>query len=652
MKTCHAYENVELINYVTNGEQIVSFGSLIGDTKQIDILNSLYEKPIKSTRTGSIFNSHSYPTKINSNAIVPFIMAHTKPGDLVFDGFSGSGAAGVAASLCENPSPELKKSVESVISSNINWGTRNAILYDVSELATFISGSILQPPDIKRFNRAANELVSNLESKWGWLYEVQKDKDTPGTIRYNIWSDYPVCPHCGNSSTFWDVAVSAKPLYIASKITCRYCSKQYDVSSADRLVEELQDELLSKKIERRLRCPVYVYGKTGKTLWKRQANDKDIELIERIENTPLPGKIPIVELKREKGERWGELYRSGYHHGITHIHHFYTRRNLIAIAAAWNLAEEYPENIRKALQFWISSYNASHSTLMTRVVCKKGAKDLVCTSTQSATLYISSLPVEKNVFLGLKNKLKMVTSAYLAFQNRTNKVSVNCASSLNVALPDSSVDYIFTDPPFGENIQYSEVNLISEAWLGKITNREEEVIVSSYQNKSIDEYRLLLTKSFVEAFRILKPGHYMTVIFHSTKPEVWNALYAAWQNAGFTMVRSSILDKVQASFKQTTTKGSVKGDPVILLQKPHIVNKVAGNFSVSDKPAQDPWEIINLRLSTLNENDSECRNKQRLYSYLITYYLEKGYPISMNAKEFFRGLEERYKCINNAYYLN
>jgi DNA methylase len=54
--------------------------------------DDLYGKPIPSTRRGSIFNAHSYPTKINPATIVACIMAHTGPDDLVFDGFAGSGA--------------------------------------------------------------------------------------------------------------------------------------------------------------------------------------------------------------------------------------------------------------------------------------------------------------------------------------------------------------------------------------------------------------------------------------------------------------------------------------------------------------------------------------------------------------------------------
>ena len=39
------------------------------------------------------------------------------------------------------------------------------------------------------------------------------------------------------------------------------------------------------------------------------------------------------------------------------------------------------------------------------------------------------------------------------------------------------MDYVFTDPPFGSNIFYSDMHLFHEAWLGKRTDREREAVI-------------------------------------------------------------------------------------------------------------------------------------------------------------------------------
>lgn len=615
------------------------------------ILETLYSQPIPSTRIGSIFNAHSYPTKINITAVVACIMAHTQPGDTIFDGFSGSGATGLAAAFCENSNPELQESIRSVL-GQVRWGTRNCVLYDVSELATFISRVLLDPPDPEQFSKTAETVLRLLNEEWGWIYEAQNNTRMSGTIRYTLWSDHPICPHCGVSSTFWEVGVNLSPPTIASVGSCPNCQREFNLAPAKRLVENYWDDLLKENHHRRVRTPVCVYGRDGTVLWKRSVQVEDLVLLERINDTPVPKSVPIVPILGTDGNRW-DLYRSGYHTGITHLHHFYTRRNLIAIAAAWQMTEAYDEKLRDALRFWISSYNVTHSTLMTRVVRKKTARDLVLTGAQPGVLYISSLPVEKNVFAGLRVKLKPITKAFYAMQNRNHNVSVHCTTSLQVDLSANSVDYIFTDPPFGDNIQYSEVNFISEAWLGRITLTKDEAVISKHQRKFIKEYQILLTESFKEAYRILKPGRYMTVVFHSTKAEVWHALQNAYQLAGFELVRTSILDKKQTSFKQTTTKGAVKGDPLILLRKPSRANPTDDLCQSQLRTVREPWEVITERLSELEEHaeTSDERTKQRLYSYLITHYLEQSQPVPLDARTFFAELDRRFQKHGDQYYL-
>ncbi len=620
------------------------------------LLNRLYDHPLPSTRSGVIFNTHNYPTKINTSAVVACIMAHTKPGDLVFDGFAGSGVTALAATLCGKPDSDLKKSVEKILGS-VTWESRDCALYDVSELATFISDTVLNPPDVDEFSKAAQEILDLLDAEWGWIYSTKDAEGSIGAIRHTLWTDHPICPQCGEPSTFWRLAVNLSPPSMNSLAQCEQCSHEFDVASAPRLTENYFDDLLGQRLERRVRTPVFIYGRTGKSLWKRTITVEDLKLTERINKTPIPQSVPVVRMLEGKDGRWGELYRSGYHFGISHLHHFYTRRNLIAIAAAWQAAEAYSESIRNALRFWISSYNAMHSTLMTRVACKKDGKDFVLTGAQPATLYISSLPVEKNVFAGLRTKLKPITEAFRALQNRSNKVLVNCASSLRVTLPDASVDYIFTDPPFGNNIQYSEVNFISEAWLGKATDSTEEAIVSSYQGKTIQEYEALLAGAFAEAYRILKPGRFMTVAFHSTTPSVWNALRNAWELTGFKLIRISLLDKTQSSFKQTTTRGAVKGDPLILLQKPEGapiargIKKAAKSSQEGGVFIRDPWDLITERLALLNGNGTKERTRQRLYSYFISYYLAQRHAIPLDANSFFAGLDKRFRRRGERYYL-
>lgn len=120
-----------------------------------------------------------------------------------------------------------------------------------------------------------------------------------------------------------------------------------------------------------------VHGRCGTTKWQRPPTDEDYEILARIAEMQPPTSAPNVEIE------WGELRRSGYHFGIDKLHHFYTKRNFIAMALLMELVNNFNESVREALRLLVLSYNASHSTLMTRVVLKK----------DKMTLYLRALKV-------------------------------------------------------------------------------------------------------------------------------------------------------------------------------------------------------------------------------------------------------------------
>jgi len=141
---------------------------------------------------------------------------------------------------------------------------------------------------------------------------------------------------------------------------------------------------------------------------------------------------------------------------------------------------------------------------MTRVVVKKGMSDFVLTGAQTGVLYVSSLPVEKNVFNGVKRKIDIFRDAFKATDASQSTVHVVNATSTQLDLPDRSIDYVFTDPPFGGFIPYAEINQINEAWLGQLTDKSNEAIVSPAQSKGVAEYAGLMKQVFSEVARTMK----------------------------------------------------------------------------------------------------------------------------------------------------
>jgi len=588
------------------------------NNNQADSVRRLYETPLPSTRTGPLYNAFSYPTKISPEAIAVFIATHTKPGDTVLDAFGGSGTTGLAAMLCDRPT-EGMKTMAKEMGVAPEWGARNACLFEIGKLGSFVAKTLCAPPDPEVFAKAVEKLCRQAQQKIGGTYAAKDPSGREGMIRHAIWSDVLVCPGCGHETPYWDAAVRHAPLSMSDSFACPGCKKAVKVDACARAFETVPD-LFDGNAERKKRVLARVHGQTGKEKWQRAPTPDDLAAIASSDGIAMPASAPDEDIV------WGDLHRAGYHRGINKLHHFYTRRNFLAVATMWELAGKFPDDTRDALRLLILSYNSSHSTLMTRVVVKKGQKDLVLTGSQSGVLYISGLPVEKNVIEGVARKAKAFKEAFTLINGSASKVSVHNASSEKMDLPDASIDYVFTDPPFGDYIPYAEINQINEIWLGETTDRSKEIIVSEAQKKGVDSYGKMMGSVFGEMARVLKPDGMATVVFHSAHSEIWRALARAYGGAGFSVAAASVLDKIQASFKQVVSEVSVKGDPLLLLSK----NAAQGQAGRSCREIAD--EIV---------AGSTVDDPQMLYSRFVGRCLETGVHMDMDAREFYSLARER-----------
>jgi hypothetical protein len=347
----------------------------------------------------------------------------------------------------------------------------------------------------------------------------------------------------------------------------------------------------------------------------RNATKEDFEKLEWIDSLPWPngGAKEIV---------WGELHRSGYHKGITCLHHFYAKRNFLATDSLWRHAGNCSAKARDAVRLLLLSYNASHATLMTRVVVKKNSRDFVLTGAQSGVLYISGLPVEKNVFLGVRRKLGNFTQAFSYLGGCSGSLQVKNLSSRSLRLPSKTVDFIFTDPPFGDFIPYAEVNQINELWLGESTDRSEEITISQSQGKDTSRYQAMMTDVFREMHRVLKDGGHAAVVFHSSKASVWNAMCSAYSEAAFVVEAAASLEKSQSSFKQVVSSSSVHGDPLILLS--------------TGKRAKDCTSSKPLLDEAIDESQDCEANERKIYSSYIGKCLRQGMAVEYDAKDAYQ----------------
>lgn len=577
-------------------------------------LEKLYKKPLSSSRSGAFYNTFSYPTKISPEAIAIYIACATKPGDTVLDAFAGSGSAGIAALLCEHPTQQMLDTAKA-LGVSPKWGARNAVLYEIGTYASFAISTLLNRLSASEYKDAVSEFIKKADQIVGNAYNIPDPDGKKGILRYAIWSEVLKCPSCSQENTYFDLAMEREPAMFKKTVICPHCGKIHDVEDMPFVTEEYYDPILNRSISRKKRIPAWVYGTTDGQNWDRPARPED-ECLEQCKE--------LLQYHADAKEiEWGELHRSGYHYGITHLHHFYTQRNYLVMSALWHLAESFPKRQADALKLLLLSYNSTHCTLMTRVVAKRNARDFALTGAQSGVLYISKAPVEKNILLGLQRKTKPFAEAYAILEGCGGNVLVHNESSAHMQEANESIDYVFTDPPFGDFIPYAEVNQINELWLEKVTERSGEVIISNSQGKDTLTYQAMLTSVFREIYRTLKPKGSVSVVFHAAKASVWEAFSNTISHSNFHIVLSNILDKTQASFKQVVSEGSVRGDPLFLLQK---------DTGKEGRHLSETGILDNIIRKNFADESFDMR---RCYSMYVYTCLEQGVAVTMDAKQVY-----------------
>lgn len=615
---CNVPPILESEHMVKSAQSMFEFDDVSSTASSADFgdIEALYKMPLPASRTGALYNAFSYPTKISPEAIAIFLATHTSPGGTVLDTFSGSGTTGLAAKLCDRPTANMLKMAKEM-GLHPEWGPRNAHLVDVGSLGCFMSGVMTNPPEPEAFRQAVEKLLSTARAELHGLYEATDTQGRPGQIRHVIWSDVIACPNCSVEHRLWDLATQRDPAKFLSEFECPSCSKTVKLDTCKRVTKE-QDDIFGVPKAYRLRVPVEVHGQTNGKNWRRPASDCD-EHLTKWQEFELPQSAPRRPIK------WGELYRAGYHGGIEELHDFYTPRNFLAVSKCMEIAGREPEPMASALRFLVLSYNASHSTLMTRIVAKKSQKDFVLTGAQSGVLYVSGLPVEKNVLQGVERKAKVISNAFDLIYGSRSTVSVHHCSSEDLPLDDHTVDYVFTDPPFGDYIPYAEINQINELWLDEVTRREDETVISKSGGKDVEHYQASMTAVFEEVERVLKPSGMATVVFHSAQSRIWQALCTAYSEAGLRVRQTSVLDKIQASFKQVVSIVSVKGDPLILLEK--------------GAQKQTARMQVDVFLEVLrNWRNSLPEDERAMFSDYIAKSIAAGQPIDLGMAEFSRRL--------------
>ncbi|NMC06251.1 MAG: hypothetical protein GYA24_13630 [Candidatus Lokiarchaeota archaeon] len=550
---------------------------------------------------------HKYWSRKPHNIVAAYIAAYSGPGEIVLDPFGGSGVT---------------------VNEALRLG-RRAISFDASPLATFIARNTIARVDPERFKAIATAIDSQVTPSIESMYATTCPScNKSAMITHVLWRDVIEC-RCGNqpdptankgkhagkmacsacgtrepsafrkTSQPWRVHVSCKacgavtgtpPAAEASLQDQLAASPAYrrvldDVPSLDmpltypngrnfvQLRHDMrQDPRLCNLFTPRNLIAVHAFWKTIEAIPASTSEQKAAkDMLSFAFSSMLPQASKMVWVIKQRGKQALSKYEVG-----SWTHHFF-----------WNPTECFEVNVINGYRERVAKiFNGSRAKARWHDGGERWCK--ACLDDPEAWWLARKSAVTPGwrILEEIEPASPEIAENEADFfgstagtKKKNALVETRHAQNLEM-VPDASIDYIFTDPPYGDSIQYAELAAFFLSWrhprdLGAVLGDafDSEITMNAGQGKDLEKYKKLLQLAFKECFRVLKPGRHVTVTFHDTDASVRGLLYEAMIGAGFAFQHAVYQPPPRPSEKSLLhEKGSPTGDYVITFKKPHAGN--------------------------------------------------------------------------------
>ena len=451
-----------------------------------------------------IFKSIGYPSKIFYKNIQKYIRSYTQEGGVVLDTCAGSGSTGIAA-LLEG---------------------RKAVLMDDSPLAVNMEYNLVNYVDLQLLDREYKSLINKLEPIINGIYITQMSDGTEGYSEVIIASNVYTCPNCHKEIVLYKNETGKR-----SEYKCPHCEQIINI--ADKKIKELQ-------IDKRRPVEVTIQSaRNGRRIKEtREITGADKELWNST----------LTRYEQEYGGLWSPSEQIVYNRAYPRVggwpgfaidasvSDLFPKNNLIALKILNHYIEnEIQDNSVKCFMKFIFLETLFRTS--SRLFTGSGIKNVY---------HIPPVGKEQNVLTVFKRKYKAISEAKAFLQSQLDRektrsdIRIIRGDAKKIDIPDCSVDYAFIDPPYGGMVPYAELNLFYSAWLQEKEDLENEIMIPmDYEKKEgyVELWGSYIEKAFGEVFRVLKPGAYFTVAFHSKFSNIWNELKEIMQvRLGFEFV--------------------------------------------------------------------------------------------------------------------
>lgn len=226
------------------------------------------------------------------------------------------------------------------------------------------------------------------------------------------------------------------------------------------------------------------------------------------------------------------------------------------------------------------------------------------------------------------------------------RVLAHDAATLDKVIKPGSVDYIFTDPPYGAFISYLDLSILWNHWLGfPVTDetREHETIVGGEQKHTEEHYKKSLACSIKTCFRLLKPDRWFSIVFQHWDTSYFATILETASECGGEL-RAAITqtgDVIWSMHKKKNSANVLAGEMILTFYKPAKVSKAA-KISKSAS-TEDAATILSEVFDTCLNNGTSSFTSEALFNRLVIELWRRRALdcLNLNREEFAKQLEQR-----------
>ncbi len=587
-----------------------------------------FDEAITTTKATAVYNMHTYWSKKPHDAIRQYIRHYTRPGDIVLDPFCGSGGTALAA-LMES---------------------RRAVAFDRSPSATFITKNHCTPIDVQRLALAFEAINRKVQSDIEWLYGTKCDRCGGKAIAGNtVYSQVFQCPRCLKKTPLFDCCEvegrtqAGKLKSVTACPSCHASGHVEEISTREKTFGFLP--VMVSYICQNGCKPARAERRHNDSDPKRQQffREHDLGKIREIESRPVPYWYPLHRMMNVEDDLapWGDKWRAGTSSFRT-VAELFTKRNLWALAAINEACKSFSDApVRDFLLFTFESLLLTGSIMQQYREAGGGFA--------KGTYYVPQVFLEREQLSCFVRKQEQMLKGARELQAiPSTEVVISTQSACDCSsVPSDSVDYIFTDPPYADKVQYGELNFVWEAWLGFDTHwHDDEVIVNHVRGKTEADWAAMMRLAMAECYRVLKPGRWLSLCYHDTSEGTWELVQDILAEVGFVVDKTDstlFIDTGQKSYNQLVSDKATKRDLVINFRKPKPgdwrITRVVIPPDVDVPTFQELGRQVVRDFLTAHPGAP----KDRIYDELVSHMVRKGQMEAHDFDALLRGAAEEVR---------